>query len=413
MVIQQIKNIKSIFSRLRLCRMTWYYLQATFMIVLFTNSTLIADVYRIRHGDNLLIAIIGQPEYSQTVQVRADGRISYFGGDLEVVGKTTEEIKDEIQLFLLNKKLITNPIIMVSLFSQENGVFVGGAVKTPGRYLISPESDIDIYRAIALAGGMTENADPQQVQLIKHHSNFQGLPTTERSENLDKGTKKLTVNVETYDLSTEQAYKDIRVHSNDLVYVARLSLIEVQGEVKNPGKVSFHKKLSFAEALARAGGFTEEADRTSIVKVNNDGTLDVLNIDEQFWKDTVNNTVESNLSDGEVLFVPNAYKQEPIYVTGYVRTPGAHRVRGPLTIQKAIALAGGFEKEANQKKVHIHRTDGTTLAHILEPGKDDLLLYPGDILEIDKRFEVNWGLISTISTTVIGVTYFIINLVQN
>ena len=385
--------------------MTKHYIRSIIFLILVTCISIYGDVYRIRQGDNLLIAVIGQPEYSQSVHVRDDGRISYFGGDIQVAGETTEEIKRLISDFLLEEELLSNPIIMVSLVSQENGVFVGGAVNTPGRYVISPESDIDINRAIALAGGMTENADTTLVQLIRSKSR--------RDKNTEsEQTQDMSTLVETYDLSTNQPIKDIRVNSNDLVYVTPLSAINIQGEVKGPGKIFIHKKISIVDALARVGGFTEEADRNSVVKVSKDGTILELRIGEEFWKTTEKNTDDTYLSDGDVLFIPNAFKVEPIYVNGYVRTPGAHKVRGPMTIQKSIAIAGGFENEANRKMIHIHRSDGTTLVHEIEPGIDKLLIYPGDILEIDKKFEVNWGLISTISTTVVGVTYFVISITR-
>lgn len=382
-------------------------------LFLFTSTTLFGDVYRIRKGDNLLIAVIGQPEYSQSVIVREDGRISYFGGDLQVAGKTTEEVNQIIRDFLLKEKLVNNPVIMVSPISQENGVYVGGAVTNPGRYVIFPESDIDLSRAIALAGGMTENADVQQVQLIRYNATTHSNDTSKQSQSSPLTPEKQATQVETYDRSTNQSYRYVRVNANDLVFVMPLSVIEVQGEVKAPGKLFIRRKISIAKALAKAGGFTEEADLTALVKVAKDNTLTEFGVTEQFWKPTNKNGTEISLFDGDVLFVPNAFKIEPIYVNGYVRTPGAQRVRGPLTLQKAIAEAGGFEKEANRKKFHIHRQDGTTTEHLFKPGTDTTLLYPGDILEVHKRFQLNWGLISTISTTTIAVTYFIINLTGN
>ena len=103
------------------------------------------------------------------MQVREDGRINYFGGEFDVAGTTVTKVNHLIRGFLVHDHRISinNPVVMVSLVLQENGVFVGGAVKTPGRYAISPETDIDLYRAIALAGGMAENADRQGVQLIR------------------------------------------------------------------------------------------------------------------------------------------------------------------------------------------------------------------------------------------------------
>ena len=386
---------------------------STILLFLIITTTLFGEVYRIRKGDNLLIAVIGQPEYSHSVQVREDGRISYFGGDLQVAGKTTEEVNGIIRDFLLKEKLINNPIILVSPLTAEKGVFVGGAVNISGRYVISPESDIGLYRAIALAGGIKENADTQKVLLIRYNAIRQTNDSSKQPQSGALTLNEQKVVVEKYDLSKNQPYRYIRVNANDLVFVNPLSVIEVQGEVKTPGKLFFKEKISIADALARAGGFTEEADMTSLVKVAKDSTVSELSVTEQFWKSTNKNGSEIFLTDGYVLFVPNAFKVEPIYVTGYVRIPGAQRVRGPMTLQKVIALAGGLEEAADRKKFHIHRRDGTTTEHLFELGTDTIILYPGDILEIHKRFQANWGLISTVSSTAIAVTYFIINLTNN
>lgn len=382
------------------------------MIVMFC-SNLFGDVYKIKERENLLIAVIGQPEYTQTVQVRDDGRISYFGGDLDVAGKSTDEVNRLIYEFLQNEKLVNNPIIMVSPVLHETGVIVGGAVNSPGRYPISPESSTDIYRAIALAGGFTENADRQQVRLIRYKPIIMKKDQSNDGTQKENGTSTEAANVEIYDLSTNQPYTEIRVFGTDLVYVVPLSVIEVQGEVKTPGKLFVRDSVSITNALARAGGLTKEANLSSFVKVNKDGRHIVFSISEEFWKDMSVNGKEISLTDGDVLFVPNAIKIEKIYVIGYVREPGAQDVRGPLTINKAIASAGGFEDEADSKKLFIHRADGTNIEHNYVVGKDTTVLYPGDTLEVKKRFQLNWGLISTIASTTIAITYFIINLTQN
>ena len=372
-----------------LCR--W---QACLILLFFiATPTLFSDVYRIKKGDTLLITVIGQPEYTHSVQVRGDGRINYFGGEFDVAGATVTTVNHLIREFLVH---VSNPIVMVSLVSQENGVFVGGAVKIPGRYTISPETDIDLYRAIALAGGMAENADRQGVQLIR-------TDTTQK--------------VETYDLSANRPYRDIRVNINDLVYIMPLAVVEVQGQVQNPGQFFVRGNIGIRQALARASGPDQEADLSAVVKVEKSGKLSEFNLSEQFWKSPPSGAELPSLSDGDVLYVPNVFKVERIYVTGYVRVPGAQRVRGPLTIARALALAGGFEASANREKVFIHRRDGTTLEtpFTFNPAEGEarqMLLYPGDILEIKKKFQVNWGLISTFAYIVISGVGIIIQLTK-
>jgi len=379
-------------------RFTSRWLQVQIILLFFiVNATLFSDVYRIQKGDRLLIAVIGQPEYTHSVQVRDDGMISYFGGDLEVAGQTAAAVTQRIREFLVNENLVNNPVLMVSPMLQENGIFVGGAVKAPGRYPISPETDIGLYRAIALAGGMAENADRQEVQLIR-----------------TEATRK----VETYDLSTNRPYRNIRVNVSDLVFVMPLSVVEVQGQVQVPGKLFIRGKISIEQALARAGGLTQEADLTALVKVEKEGKLSEFNLSEQFWKSTANSTPLPTLSNGDVLFVPNVFKVEPIYVTGYVHIPGAQRVRAPLTVAQAIALGGGFDASADREEVLIHRRDGTSLKTPFISGtvegaiQHQVLLYPGDILEVKKKFQVNWSLVTTfVYITLSGIT-IILNLTQ-
>ena len=385
------------FRNLQALPMPHYRLQVCVLLLFFVASpTLFSDVYRIKKGDTLLIAVVGQPEYTHSVQVREDGKFNYFGGEFDAAGVTVTTVNHLIREFLLRDNHVNNPIVMVSLVLQENGVFVGGAVKTPGRYVISPETDIDLYRALALAGGMAESADRQGVQLI-------------RTDPTEK--------VETYDLSTNRPYSDIRININDLVYVMPLSVVEVQGQVQTPGKLFVRGEIGIKQALARAGGPTEEADLTAVVKVEKSGKLSEFNLSEQFWKSSPDGESTPSLSDGDVLFIPNVFKVDPIYVTGYVRNPGAQRVRGPLNLSQAIALTGGFEASANREDVLIHRRDGTTVEMPFTSGTvkgegQQVLLYPGDILEIKKKFQINWSLVSTLSYIVLSGVGIIIQLTR-
>ncbi len=386
------------FQSLRVPRVPIRCLQAFIVLLFFIAiTTLFSDIYRIKIGDTLLIAVIGQPEYTHSVQVREDGRINYFGGDFDVTGQTVTAVNQLIREFLVKDNHVSNPIVMVSPVFQESSVFIGGAVNAPGRYPISPETDIGLYRAIALAGGVAENADRQGVQLIRTDS---------------------TQKVETYDLSTNRPYKDIRVNINDLVFVMPLSTVEVQGQVQTPGKFFIRDEIGIEQALARAGGPTPEADLTALIRVGKDGTLSEFNRSEQFWKSTEDNTPLSSLSDGDVLYVPNVFKVEPIYVTGYVRNPGAQRVRGPLSITQAVALGGGFDVAANREEAFIHRRAGMIEEVSLVPDPTNntppqqTLLYPGDILEVKKKFQVNWGLVSTFAYILISGIGIIIQLTR-
>jgi polysaccharide export outer membrane protein len=106
------------------------------------------------------------------------------------------------------------------------------------------------------------------------------------------------------------------------------------------------------------------------------------------------------------LYVPNAYKVDRIYVLGYVHQPGAHKIRAPITIQQAVALAGGSTEKANRTEVTIRRPNGQVEQVALGDDNDSkILIHPGDSVEIPKKFDVNWSLIfSFISVSSVAIS---------
>lgn len=346
---------------------------AILAILISLTSTAFGDVYQIQPGDELLIVVIGHPEYSQPLRVRTDGMISYFGKDLSVVDKTPEEINKMIQVRLSKQGMLKEPIIMVSPRPRGKEIFVGGAVKLPGRYPLLVQDEIGLYRAIAIAGGfLEESADRKHIQVVRQD-----------------GT------VEEYDLSPDKPYKSITVGHGDLVLVLSLGVVDVQGEVKQPGQLRIRGRIRIDEALARAGGYTEEANLSELVIMRANGKNIVVPISEQFWQPKA----DYYLKDGDTLYVPNANRMEPISVLGYVRNPGEHKVRGPIAPLKAIALAGGREKGANLEKVKITRKDGTVQeVNLNAPQEAEILLYPGDMLDIPKGRQINWSVVLSFIT---------------
>lgn len=352
-----------------------------FLVILVTlislTSTAFGDTYRIQPGDELLIVVLGQPEYSQPLSVRSDGKVSYFGTDLTVVDKTPEDINTMIYELISKQGRLKEPVIMVSPRPRGKEIFVGGAVKLPGRYPLLLQDEIGLYRALMIAGGfLEESADRKHIQVVRQD-----------------GT------VEEYDLSPGKPYKSITVGAGDLVFVLSLGVVDVQGQVKQPGQLRMSGGIRIDEALARMGGYTEEADLSELVIMRADGEKIVVDVSEQFWKTEYGDNDNNYLKNGDTLYVPNANRIEPIYVLGYVQNPGPHKVRGPIGPLKAIALAGGREKEANLDKVKITRKDGTVQEVNLNARQEsEILLYPGDMLEIPKGRQINWSIVLSFIT---------------
>ncbi len=136
-----------------------------------------------------------------------------------------------------------------------------------------------------------------------------------------------------------------------------------------------------------------------------------MRIPHRFWEEPSEGETEHYLYDGDVLYVPNAYEIEPIYVLGYVRNPGRYKIRDPITPAQAIALAGAEEAEANLGNIEIIRKEGSVEKINLKEHKNhmretEILLHPGDSMRVNKGFQINWGLVLnflSVTTVTIGL----------
>jgi len=123
------------------------------------------DEYRVGPGDKLRIEVYKDPQLSQSVQVRPDGKITLpLIGDMEATGRTPIELRDTIAKSL--KDYINNPtvtvIVVEALASQ---VFVMGEVTHPGTMQL--HGPTTILQALAMAGGFKEFANTKDVKVLR------------------------------------------------------------------------------------------------------------------------------------------------------------------------------------------------------------------------------------------------------
>ncbi len=336
------------------------------------------------------LMVLEEPGYNQTLEVNAEGKITYFYGNIQAEGMTTDELAEEVKERL--RKVIKNPVIVVYQIPTANEIFILGEVNMPGRYTFTMQDKLDLLKALSLTGGVARTANLQKVKVI-------------RSDGL----------VDTCNLEAIPMDKPVYLLSGDMVYVPKLTTIEVSGNVKKPGNfMSRESRVGVDQALVMAGGPVQDiADLTSLIIYRANGERLKVTVTEDFWNTDVN-LPEHNLYNEDILYVPNAYKTENIYLLGYVRNPGAYQIKKPVTPLEAIALAGGAMMEvANLEKVKIRKADGKIL--LIDMTKEESILsvklYPGDTLEIPKRFKFNWSLfgsflLSAVSTIAITVSVF-------
>ena len=123
--------------------------------------------YLIAPADVLEISIWGENELLRQVVVRPDGKISFpLIGDIEVAGKTTMQVKKEIEKKI--REYIPDAIASV-IVTQLGSLqyYVVGKVAKPGVYNVS--KPITVLQALALAGGLTPFAKQDKILIIRYH----------------------------------------------------------------------------------------------------------------------------------------------------------------------------------------------------------------------------------------------------
>jgi polysaccharide biosynthesis/export protein VpsN len=154
----------------------------------------------------------------------------------------------------------------------------------------------------------------------------------------------------------------------------------VKGDVKQPGRHPFSEGMTLEQALSVAGGSTEFGENTNISVSRSDGeTIQV-------------NEVTFAIRPGDVITVKRDVMVEAeeatnyIYMYGEVRRPGGYEFRSGLTVEKAVAIAGGFTPRASKRKIDISRyTEGEgpqtiDRVNLTEP------IMPGDVITVGESW---------------------------
>jgi len=165
----------------------------------------------------------------------------------------------------------------------------------------------------------------------------------------------------------------------------------VMGSVNKPGPVDLDplRVNTAMQAIGNAGDFTEDANRPGSLVIRDNGRI-ALQVPPGIKPSDL--THDIILQPGDIIIVP---RLDRVFILGQVTKPGAVDLpsQEPLTVSKAISLAGGFDKYAKKGEVQLIRTGQPVktvdVASILEGDVKSLdpVLQPGDTVYVpESRF---------------------------
>ena len=175
--------------------------------------------------------------------------------------------------------------------------------------------------------------------------------------------------------------------------------VAVIGAVRGPAQFKLQRQVRLSELLSLAGGPTDAAGQTVQVVHAGGPSLCDRGINAEgdssafvSYKltDTLRAVAEANpvVRPGDLIQIPNA---DQVYILGNVLRPLAIPLKEPLTISRAIAIAGGTGPSSKKDKVRIIRqTQGSSakqeiyvnLGAIEKNKAEDVLLLANDVVDV-------------------------------
>ena len=124
------------------------------------NST-----YKLSSGDIIKVTVFGEPDLSiEEVRLTDAGTFSYpFVGEVRARGKTAAELERDLVAALTGDFLV-DPRVSISVLEYRE-FYISGEVNSPGGYKYQP--GLNLRRAIALAGGLTERASTNRITVVR------------------------------------------------------------------------------------------------------------------------------------------------------------------------------------------------------------------------------------------------------
>jgi len=174
--------------------------------------------------------------------------------------------------------------------------------------------------------------------------------------------------------------------------------VAIIGAVNEQSRFELQRRVRLLELLTYAKGPTTKAGQTINI-VHSTATTPCKQTDESDTaaafssyklSDVLLGDPKSNpyLEAGDIVTLPEA---DQVYVVGNVFMPLTISLKEPITLTRAIAMAGGLKQDTRKDKIRVLRQEpGTTirkeitvdLSAIEKKSSEDLALAPNDIIDV-------------------------------
>ncbi|PKB17422.1 SLBB domain-containing protein [Flavobacterium sp. 5] len=301
--------------------------------------------YILGPGDELQIGVYGVQEYSSSLSVSVEGKISIqYVGQISVAGMTieaaTQKIKGSIaKVYSTVRSGQSQVSVSLSKIRTIKVTVVGG--NQPGNYSVS--SLATVFNALHLAGGPGKNGSYRNIELIRNN--------------------KVLRKIDIYRFLVKGDQSDnIGLRDDDVIRIPAYSQrVVLSGEVKRPGIFEMKTGETFSDLLSFASGFNEFAYTASVnVEQKTGKEFKVQDINEGMYSTYIPKS-------GDVIKVSRILDrfENRIKIEGAVFRPDAYSFSEGMRVLDLINRAEGLKEDAYTKRARIIRLKSNLTSEIV------------------------------------------------
>jgi polysaccharide biosynthesis/export protein len=246
--------------------------------IVATAPVEVTKEYVLAAGDVLKISVFQNAELSLEARLSESGTISYpLLGSVKLGGLSVSAAEKALADGLRTGNFVKSPQVSL-LVMQVRGhqASVLGMVNKPGRYPLEV-AGVKLSDLIALSGGIAQGGSDAVV-----HTGVRGGKVMRQELDLPSL------------FGGASAAADPVVQNGDVVYVDRMPVYYIYGEVQRAGALRLERGMTVMQGLAQGGGLTQRGTEKGMRIHRRDakGNLQVLQL-----------TMDSPLQQGDVIYV--------------------------------------------------------------------------------------------------------------
>ena len=310
--------------------------------------------YAVGPGDQIIVTVWGQVEFTLTLTVTRDGTVDIPKvGPVSVNGLTFSALKSTITGHLSRgySGIAQQPpttFVDVSLGKLlPLRVFIVGEVKRPGSYTINPTSTV--LNALYYCGGPNEKGSLREIRVFRQN--------------------KLVALVDLYNYILKgDKSQDIRLQNDDTILMPPVrKAVSLRGRVHRQAIYELKGEERLKDLIDIAGGLEPDAyiGRIQIDRIVANKERRIADVNFEEILNARQPDAELSNGDAVTVFAVSDQRVNAITLRGYVRRPGLYQLKTGMRVKGLVEEADGLLGEAYTERADLIRTGPDLTRHLI------------------------------------------------